>query len=830
MKKIIIICALVVYSFCSAQLIPKSSVTVGGSGDFTNQPFVQQAKFSRTQTIYYPEQIKFNGEITGIRFFRAFSSPTKSPSPNTSLVFKIGHSIKEEFVSGDGFIPDSELTEIGITSYNANAFEFILIFDESFSYNGIDNLVIDVEDVNPGRTSSALAGWKGTENFNNPPTRSIVSITEEFNDGSTSTSVLIQNSFAKTQFDGNLQVCEELSVRSIDNVTNTSADFTINDNSTANHYRYVITENGEDIPETYNTTTDQQFSVSGLQASQAYYINVKSDCDAFGVTSGYRSFYFKTRPDILTVPYTIDFETDFSQDYAIPFFGTAVNAEAANTSTNGLMLNGPSYPQYLSWQDSGDPFEENRDFLRTVSIDLDLTINVTNPVLKFDISQTGGAYLRVKVKPFEDDSFFTGVANDFVYNASFDDNDFKTVSIDLSSHVGNIVTIKLEHVSSSTTNKTYLDNIQFLENDCEKITNILAETTLNTIALNWNPTLVNSYEVITAQFEDNLSTDYLTATANNYMFTDLLPAKSYKLFLRNICASLNSPWQKIYASTDPEFLEVGFDRFFNNEGSLGTNLFSVQQSESSKLEFVNSFSSNRLILHQRNSNAEWVGGDATTEAQAWNENTDFLTGFKFLIDGTAITDGSVALTFRQLHHFSSTPANSWFRILINGEQYGASYNPTTRYQDALTTVLIDLEPYLGDVISFELQHVGRTKDYFSLSAIGGDGTLIRRLVFTANLLSTNDVDASSILLYPNPVSSNLHIDGLENNSQIVIFDVNGRKLKMFNSLSASILLNLSDFKTGLYFVEIRAKERVQTLKFIKKQIARVSFKKKYLDS
>jgi hypothetical protein len=46
MKKIIIICALVVYSFCSAQLIPKSSVTVGGSGDFTNQPFVQQAKFS----------------------------------------------------------------------------------------------------------------------------------------------------------------------------------------------------------------------------------------------------------------------------------------------------------------------------------------------------------------------------------------------------------------------------------------------------------------------------------------------------------------------------------------------------------------------------------------------------------------------------------------------------------------------------------------------------------------------------------------------------------------------------------------------------------------
>lgn len=816
MKSILICCALFAYSFCSAQLIPRSYVTVGGDGDFTNQPFVPQAKFSRTQTLYYPEQIKFKGEITGIRFFTAFSNSTTSPSPNTSLVFKIGHSIKAEFMSGDGFIPDSELTEIGITSYYANAYEYLLIFDEPFTYNGIDNLVIDVEDVNPGQSSSALAGWKGTENFNNPPTRSRVSITEEFSDGSTSTSVLLENSFAKTQFDGNLQVCEGLTVTAIENVTNSSADFTINDNSTANHYRYVITEVGEEIPETYTITTDQQFSVSGLQASQAYYINVKSDCDAFGVTSGYRSFYFKTRPAILAVPYTIDFETDFSQDYSIPSFGTEVNAEAANTSANGLMLNGPGYPQFLSWQDFGDPFEENRDFQRTISIDVDLTTNVTNPVLKFDISQTGEAFLRVKVKPYADDSFLTGVATDFVYNAAFDDNAFKTVTIDLSSFVGDIVTIKLEHVSSSTSRKTYLDNIQLIENDCEKITNILAETTLNTIALNWDTTLVNSYEVISAQFEDNLSTDYLAATANNYMFTDLLPAKPYKLFVRNICASVNSPWQKIYASTNPEFLEVGFDSYFNNENSLDNNLFSVLHSESSKLEFLSDGSFRRLILHQRDSNAEWVGGDTTTEAQAWNENTDFLTGFKFLIDGTSITDGSVDLTFRQLHHFSSTPANSWFRILINGEQYGPSYNPTTRYQDALNTVLIDLEPYLGDVISFELQHVGRTKDDFSLSAVGGDGTFIRRLVFTANSLSTNDIDASSILLYPNPVSSNLHIDGLENNSQIVIFDVNGRKLKTFNSLSASTLLNISDFKTGLYFVEIRAKERVQTLKFIKK--------------
>ncbi len=816
MKSILICFALFAYSFCSAQLIPRSYVTVGGGGDFTNQPFVPQAKFSRTQTLYYPEQIKFNGEITGIRFFTAFSNTTTSPSPNSNLIFKIGHTDKEEFLSGDAFIADEDLTEIGISTYYANAYEYLLIFDESFTYNGIDNLVIDVEDIGPGQSSSALAGWKGTENFNNPPTRSRVSITEEFSDGSTSTSVLLQNSFAKTQFDGNLQVCEGLSVTSIDNVTNSSADFTINDNSTANHYRYVITEVGEEIPETYNITTDQQFSVSGLQGSQEYYINVKSDCDAFGVTSGYRSFYFKTRPDIIAVPYTIDFEADFSRDYSIPSFGAEINAEAANTSTNGLVFYGLDYPGFLGWEDFGDPFEENGSFSRTFSIDVDLTQNVIDPILRFDINQTGEAFLRVKVKPYADDSFLTGVANDFVYNAAFDDNAFKTVTIDLSSFVGDIVTIKLEHVSSSTSRKTYLDNIQLIENDCEKITNISAETTLNTVAINWDATANNTYEVIAANFEDNPSVNYLPLTTNDYMFTDLEPATSYKLFVRNTCALGDSPWQAAYASTDPEFLEVGFDVYFNNEASLGTNLFSVLHSESSKMEFFNFSSNKRLILHQRDSNAEWIGGDATTEAQAWNENTDFLTGFKFLIDGTAITDGALDLTFRQLHHFSSTPANSWFRILINGVQYGSSYNPATRYEDPLTTVSIDLEPYLGDVITFELQQVGRTKDYFSLSPIGGDGTLIRRLVFTGNLLSINDIETSPILLYPNPVSSNLYIEGLENNSQITIFDLNGRKLKTFNSLKSSISLNLSEFKTGLYFAKIRSEERVKTLKFIKK--------------
>ena len=816
MKQILLIVALLCAVISNAQLRSTTYVTVGGSGDYTNQPYVPQAKFSRTQTIYYPEQINFNGEITGLRFFTAFSNTTTSPTPNTNLIFKIGHTTKEEFVSGDGFIPDEELTEIGITTYYANAYEFILIFDESFNYNGIDNLVIDVEDVNPGQSSSALFGWRGTENFNNPPTRSRVSITEEFDDGSTSTSVLYQNSFAKTRFDGDLQVCQTVSVNSIDNVTDSTAEFTLNEIPDANHYRYVVTEAGEAIPETYTVISDETFSVTDLLPSQDYYVNVKTDCDAFGVTSGYRSFYFKTRPVALTLPYTIDFESEFARDYAVPNYGVEVNAEAAKDSNFGIMLNGPGYPQYLNWNDYGDPFEENQDFIRTLSIDVDLTQNAIHPVLKFDISQTAEAYLRVKIKAYADDNVYTGVAEDFIYNAAYDDNDFKTASIDLSAYIGEVITIKLENVSKSTTRKTYLDNIQVIENDCETITNIVATSSADSIALQWDATVVDSYEVIAAAFEENPDVDYIPVdNTANYTFSELPAATSYKLFVRNSCETSNSPWKKIYASTDPEYLEPGYDNYFSDEAVLETNLFSIMHSESSKMEFVNYSVYDRLVLHQRDSNAEWVGDDATTEAQAWNENKDFLTGLKFKIDGAHLSDGIVDITFTQLHHYSSTPANSWFRILINGEQYGPSYNPTTRYQDPQTTISVDLESYLGEDITFELQHVGRTKDYFSFTPIGGDGTVINRIVFTGNALSVDDSEHLSVKLYPNPATSEVLIEGLQHHSELTIIDVNGRVLTAFTSRDTFTSLDVSEYNSGLYFVEIKSGEQLQTLKFIK---------------
>ena len=798
-----------------AQLIPTTDVAVGGSGDFTNQPYVPQAKFSRTQTIYYPEQIQFNGEITGLRFFTAFSNTSTPPQPNTTKVFKIGHTTKEEFLPGDAFIPDSELTEIGITTYFDNAYEWIVVFDVPFVYNGTDNLVIDMEDIDPGISTSAIFGWRGTENFNNPPTRSLVSITEGFSDGSEQTSILLQNSFARTQFDGDLQVCMGLSVTDIENVTGSSADFTVTNIPQANHYRYVITEAGEPIPETYNITNNEQFTVTGLQPAQDYFIHVKTDCDAFGVTTGYRSYAFTTRPNTIMLPYTIDFEGAFNRDYNISSFGTEINSEAANLSSNGLMLNGPGYPGFLNWEDNGDPYDENRDFIRTLSIDVDLTQNAVAPVLKFDIAQNFESYLRVKIKDYADDSVFTGIPEDFIYNADNNDNDFKTVSYDLSEYVGELLTIKLEHVSSSNARKTYIDNIRLIENDCEKIENVtITNSETNSITVNWDATIDNNYEVVIAEFEDIVSTNYESVNTNAFTFSNLDVATSYKIFVRNKCASSDAPWQKIYASTDPNYLNLGYDERFDDT-SLTNNFFSVLHSESSNVEVINYFLSEAFTLFQRDSKSEWVGGTGTTEAQAWNDNKDFMTGLKFIIDGATIESGEVDLTFKLYHYAVSQPEHSWFRILVNGNQVGPSYNPITKNSDTPTNVTIDLAPYVGSDIEFELQQVGRYLGDFSLSAISGDGTVLQNLAFTGAILSTNDPEMERLSLYPNPTKDLVTISGLSGMNDITLYDINGRVITTIKSSLPTTTIDVNSLESGLYFVNIESQLRQKKLKFIK---------------
>lgn len=814
MKRVLLLICLISVNL-NAQVEDISSVNVGAYVDHTIVPLSPQSNYSHSQVIYYKEQLEFRGYISEISYFTPFSSGTQTniPVDPANLTIKFGLTDIDEFGGGNTFLPEAELTEMTGILRSRSVYEVRYTFETPFYYDGTQHLVVDVEDLNPAASQSATDGYRGVENFGNPPNRSIISLTSVFDDDTQETSVLVQNAYPQTKFYGDLERCALVYVGGFENVTANSADAELTFSDPVTTVRYNINEIGEEIPETYETTTESILPLSGLLPAQRYNVNVKSDCDE--ITSSYNNRLLLTRPTILTVPHTIDFEGAFERDYWMPSFDAEISAEGANDSGFGLVLQGPGYPLYLSWDDFGDPYQlDNQSFVRTVSFDVDLTPELSNPVLKFDIKQNFEAYMRVKIKAFGDDSYYTGIPEEFIYNAAFDDDEYKTVTYDLSDYVGEVVTIKLEHISSSFARKTFLDNIRLIENDCEKIENITSESALNSITLDWDATSGNSYDAVASRFEDYVSDDYLPAATNSYTFTDLESATAYKLFVRNDCESSESPWEKIYASTNPEFLDLGFDENFG-DASLTNGKFSVLHSESSQVEVVTYFLSEAFSLFQRNSDVEWVGGDTTTEAQAWNDNKDFMTGLRFMIDGTSLTQGEVALSFKLQHHAVSVPQHSWFRVLINGTQVGPSYNPVTKNSDPATDITIDLAPYLGDIITFDLQQVGRYKGDFELSAISGDGTILRSLAFTGEALSIGEQNLTSLNVYPNPAHDVLTIEGLQGNTMITIFDLNGRQLTQGQSQNSIENVDVSGLANGVYFIQIRSGNASEIVKFIK---------------
>tara|TARA_R110002072_G_scaffold1380_7_gene11641 strand:- start:2146 stop:4611 length:2466 start_codon:yes stop_codon:yes gene_type:complete len=73
----------------------------------------------------------------------------------------------------------------------------------------------------------------------------------------------------------------------------------------------------------------------------------------------------------------------------------------------------------------------------------------------------------------------------------------------------------------------------------------------------------------------------------------------------------------------------------------------------------------------------------------------------------------------------------------------------------------------------------------------------------ANTLSDADfIDPQkNITLYPNPTNNFIHIKGVENNTDIFIYDINGKIIKKINDVKDK-RIDISNLKSGTYFVKI----------------------------
>ncbi len=81
----------------------------------------------------------------------------------------------------------------------------------------------------------------------------------------------------------------------------------------------------------------------------------------------------------------------------------------------------------------------------------------------------------------------------------------------------------------------------------------------------------------------------------------------------------------------------------------------------------------------------------------------------------------------------------------------------------------------------------------------------------------NDVKNTSFSVYPNPAADILNIDAESPIQKLVISNIVGQEIRKLHDLnSGSIMINISDFETGVYFISVDGVNGRSTSKFIKK--------------
>lgn len=110
--------------------------------------------------------------------------------------------------------------------------------------------------------------------------------------------------------------------------------------------------------------------------------------------------------------------------------------------------------------------------------------------------------------------------------------------------------------------------------------------------------------------------------------------------------------------------------------------------------------------------------------------------------------------------------------------------------------------------------------YCEISNSMAPDLVIRRADINLNIddtLTLQDNDLETLKIYPNPVTDwlNITLDNLNLDTDIAIFDINGKKIYTKKITTAINTINLSDLNAGVYLIKIQNSKKTITRRIIK---------------
>ncbi len=91
-------------------------------------------------------------------------------------------------------------------------------------------------------------------------------------------------------------------------------------------------------------------------------------------------------------------------------------------------------------------------------------------------------------------------------------------------------------------------------------------------------------------------------------------------------------------------------------------------------------------------------------------------------------------------------------------------------------------------------------------------------VYQESALSVSDLDSNDIKIFPNPVSDTLKINlpAKLNGTRATIYSISGQEMASFIQKETNFILDVSDYKTGIYFIRFHKDGEASTFKILKK--------------
>ena len=486
--------------------------------------------YTYSQVIYLASEISASGDITTLSWDFAGSSLSNS---NDWTIY-MGHTTKSEFASTTDWIDVTTLTEVYSGEFTDPGAAGWIEFDiTDFAYNGVDNLVIAVDENKASYNSN-------TDDFNCSvvsANRGLVYRSDGTNPNPLEPPVASYNypNIANIILGGIQQLCPTPTAPYVENITTTTADLGWTVNGEESLWDVIYGEAGFDPADAGTLiagVTENPYTLTGLSASSAYDVYVRADCGTDEVSGWAGPVNFATVCVPFNVPVTENFDAVTEPEMAICWLGIVDN------TTSIYALVETSDTQANSEPNSARIYNSSADTANLILVSPEIVEPLSG--LRVTFYAYGGT----------DQNLIVGTMADPMDPASFTPfetllvpTDFALYSVSFAGYAGSDQYVAFKHGQDATYDSFYIDDItiEAMPSCLEPSDLMVNMATTTTAELGWTPGAdETTWDVIYGDpgFDpEDAGTLIQGVTDNPYTITGLSAASTYDVFVRADCGT-----------------------------------------------------------------------------------------------------------------------------------------------------------------------------------------------------------------------------------------------------------------------------------------------------